>query len=178
MCYCTSVCIANYCLISDLQLNLHRILGSLSLFQDKAEIGSDRENLTFARNNFAIIISDLEHLTNNQNDEQTFSVQFGSPEEAVCNSTPISERQLAVSSQPGAYATGSVAIPDTLKGRAGAQRVSYSVFRTDLLFLTPAITGNDYAIGSIIVGVRGSGILANNSEEALIIELQPVSEVS
>lgn len=150
----------------------------MSLFQDKAVIVSDRENLTFARNNFAIIISDLEPLTHNENDEQTFSVQFGSPEEAVCNSTPISERQLAVSSQPSPYTTGSVSIPDTLKGRAGAQRVSYSVFRTDLLFLTPKITGNDYTIGSIIVGVRGSGILANNSEEVLTIGLQPVSEVS
>lgn len=157
---------------------MYRILQSLILFQDKAVIGSDRENLTFARNNFAIIISDREPQTHNENDEQTFSVEFGSPEEAVCNSTPISERQLVVSSQSSEYATGSVSIPNTLKGRAGAQRVSYSLFRTDLLFLTPEITSNDYAIGSIIMGVRGSDLLDNNSEEPLTIGLQPVSEVS
>lgn len=157
---------------------MHRILQSLILFQDKAVIGSDRDNLTFARNNFAIIINDLEPLTHNENDEQTFSVEFGSPEEAVCNSTPISEGQLSVSSQSGAHPTGSVTIPNTLEGRPGTQRVSYSVFRTDLLFLTPEIISNDYTIGSIIIGVRGSDILAENGEETVTINLQPLSEVS
>ena len=151
---------------------------SLFLFEDKAAIEPDRNNITFARNNFAIIVTDHPPLTHNETDEHIFSVEFASPEEAVCNSTPISEQQLAVSSQSSAHATGSVTIPHTFEGRAGTQRVSYSLFRTDALFLTPKITGNDYAIGSVIIGVRGSGMLAINNEETVSINLQPVSEVS
>lgn len=83
-----------------------------------------------------------------------------------------------MSSKSSAHPTGSITIPNTFEGRASTRRVSYSIFRTDALFLTPKITGNDYALGSVIIGVRGSGVLANNSDETLTINLQPVSEVS
>ena len=149
---------------------------SLFLFEDKAAIEPDRNNITFARNNFAIIVTDHPPLTHNETDEHIFSVEFASPEEAVCNSTPISEQQLAVSSQSSAHATGSVTIPHTFEGRAGTRRVSY--YGVYALFLTPKIIGNDYAIGSVIIGVRGSGVLAINNEETVTINLQPVSEVS
>lgn len=154
-------------------LLFNRILQSLFTFEDQAAIGSESDNLTITRNNFAIIIT--ESLTHKEYERQIFSVEFGSPEEAVCNSTPISEGQLAVSSQSSARATGSIAIPNILEGRDSTQRVSYSVFRTDALFLTPKVTSDDYTIGSIIIGVRSNGTLDN--KDNLTINLKPVSEV-
>lgn len=138
-------------------------------------IGADSDNLTFNLNNFATIIS--QSPSYNDRGRQTFSARFGSPEEAVCEMTQILEEQLAVSSQPTADSTGSVTVSRTSEERAGTRRVSYSVFRTDSLFLTPETTGGDYAIGSIIVGVRESGVLANN-DETVTVNLQPISVVS
>ena len=158
-------------MVEYLILMITRILQSLNRFQDGVVMEAGSDNLTFTLTNFATVITDSSPL--DESNRLTFSISFRSPEEAVCESYDITGAQLAVSSQPAADAIGSITFSE-----CGSQRISYSVFRTDALFLTPeTTTSDDYAVGSVIIGVRTvSGALPCDSE-TLSVNLQPLSEV-
>ena len=161
-------------MVEYLVLMITRILQSLNRFQDGVVMEAGSDNLTFTLTNFATVITDSSPL--NESNRLTFSVSFRSPEEAVCERYDITGEHLAVSSQSAADTIGSITLQST--SECGSQRISYSVFRTDALFLTPeTTTSNDYAVGSVIIGVRTvNGALPCDSE-TLSVNLQPLSEV-
>ena len=87
--------------------------------------------------------------------------------------------QLLVTAKPISNATGSVDLQNInscLPNNCSGQRISYSVFRTDALFLTPETVCTNFTIGSIILGVR-----ANISQEcdvtSVLVDMEQLQEV-
>ena len=132
-------------------------------------------NVSFSFANFATTIVNSTHSSY----PQIFSANATSVDNNICGSKEIEEQEIAVlvSSQSAADATGSITLQST--SECGSQRISYSVFRTDALFLTPdTTTSNDYAVGSVIIGVRAvtSGALMC-TDRSVKIKLQQIWKV-
>lgn len=149
---------------------LYRILQSLKNFQNSVVLDSGIGNLTFTHNNFAIVLTDS--YSPHERPQSTFRVSLGSAEEGVCNSEQILQDQISVPSDSTAIVTGSITLHRCIDNTV-SRRISYSLFRTDALFLTPATTSGQYTIGSVILGVS-----ANGTEMCdVTVNLQPVTEV-
>ena len=142
----------------------------------------DTDKVTFALNNYGVSTVNINTTQQgvDYDSKQTFSADLGPVEIAVQSNDKISPEQLIVSPEVVSNATGSLALEglDVCPQKRDSLRIIYSAFRTDALFLTPETSCTEYAVGSIIVGVRIVG--ASNCEEILsvIVDLQELKEVS
>ena len=131
-----------------------------------------KNSVIYPFTNFAIVITGQ-----NASAGQTFSSKFQSVKEAVCEMDNITHIQLSVSSETVADATGAISVNDITKCSENISHISYTIFRTDALFLTPDTVNGSYEISSVIVGVRANGTPVC-SGMPLTISLQPIREVS
>lgn len=138
-----------------------RILQGLNQLLDSVPLDNETGNVTYTLNNFAAVATF-------SNIKQTFSIS----DTASSNET-ISPKQLLVNSEPASHATGSI----TPQGLDSCnQRIIYSVFRTDALFLTPETACQRFAVGSIILGVRVNDTSSCNNT-FVSLDILPIEEV-
>ena len=134
----------------------------------------ENASLTFTLNNFGTIISESSALNTSQT--HVFNVEIGPVQEAICTSTEISDEQLSLSSHLAADSTGSIVLQNISDCIENVQRISFSVFRTDALFLTPETVNGNYQVGSIIISARAHETQTCEGSK-LVINLQPVGKV-
>ena len=84
-----------------------------------------------------------------------------------------------MTADPISNATGSTEIQDLTSCPLlnSSQRIAYSVFRTDALFLTPETGCTNFTIGSIILGVRAT-ISQGCNITSVIVDMEQLEEVS
>ena len=126
---------------------------------------STSNTLVFALNNFPLLLRDV-------NPEsfigESLSVNLGSVEEAIRNSSGINEVALVTMMDPLLNATASAKLPESLFDGITTyaspwQRIVYSVFLTNALFLTLDTGCGDSVVGSIVLGVDVNSSLTNSS---------------
>lgn len=154
-----------------------RILQGLNRFADLVPPDNQTGNFTYTLNQFAILALDSSPI--NHTCHQFFSVHLGPVRDAVSSRDMIPENQLLVTAEPISNATGSIDLQDVnscLLNNCSGQRISYSVFRTDALFLTPETVCTDFTIGSIILGVRAN-ISKGCNVTSVFIDMEQLQEV-
>lgn len=151
-----------------------RILQGLNRFVDLVPADNQTGNFTYTMNQFAIIAVD-----SNQTWNRYFGAQLGPVRDAVSSKNTIPGDQLLVTADPISNVTGSIDLQDInscLPSNYSGHRISYSVFRTDALFLTPETVCTNFTLGSVILGVR-----ANISQEcnvtSVLVDLEQLQEV-
>ena len=156
---------------------LYRILQGLNRFVDLVPVDNQTGNVTFTLNNFGLIALDTNLL--NQTTVQAFSANLGPVTVAVSSREIISANQLLVTADPISNATGSIEIQDLTSCPLlnSSQRIAYSVFHTDALFLTPETGCTNFTVGSIILGVRAN-ISQGCNITSVIVDLEQLQEVS
>ena len=121
--------------------------------------------LVFALNNFVLLLRDVNP---GSFSGESLSVNLGPVEEAVRNSSGINEEALVILMDPLLSATASVKSPESLFDGITTyaspwQRIVYSVFLTNALFLTLDTDCGDSAVGSIVLGVDVNSTVTNSS---------------
>ena len=152
----------------------YRILQGLNRFLDLIPVNNETGNVTFTLNNFGIIALE----TSSLDQTQSFSVDLGPVVNAVTSSEVISSTQLLVENSPLEDVTGSIT-PQNLSScslNSGSQRIAYSVFRTDALFLTPDTACTRFTVGSIILGVRVNNTRGCNTT-SVTLDMQQLEAV-
>ena len=160
---------------------LIRIFQSLERFANEVAIptNSTNDTLTFALNNFALLLRDVD--PRNFLGE-SFSIDLGAVGEAIQNTDGIDEERLVTMLVPNA--TASAELPELLFeediNTLPRQRVTFSVFLTNALFLTPETNCLESAIGSVVlsVGVNSSATNANLSNGGIRLAFRQYQEVS
>lgn len=157
-----------------------RILQGLNRFLDLVPVDNETGNVTFTLNNFGVIALELMSI-NESEIQQTFSANLGPVKNAVSSKETIPAEELLVTSEPISNTTG--LITPQLQGLEsclqanGSQRIAYSVFRTAALFLTPETACEQFAIGSIILGVRMNVDNKRCSATSVTVDMQQLTEV-
>lgn len=140
---------------------------------------STNDTLAFALDNFALLLRDVD--PRNFSGE-LFSIDLGAVGEAIRNTTGIDEESLATMLVPNA--TASAELPESLfegdVNTARRQRVTFSVFLTNTLFLTPETDCRESAIGSVVlsVGVNSSATNTSLSNARMRLVFRQYREVS
>ena len=135
----------------------------LNQLLDSLPLDNETGNVTLTLRNFGFIALDADTI-----EEQTFSVL-----NITDTTSTISPEQIVVKSEPLPQATGFLT-PQEL-GSCN-QRIIYSVFRTDALFLTPETACERFAVGSIILGVRVNNKSRCNSL-SVVVNVQQFDKV-
>ena len=155
-------------------MHIHfRLLDSLQNFLDKVEVEQDENSTTnssqavFAFETFALQVQQLDP---EEYKGQVFSVNLGSVEEATKDNQTIDQADLVTSELESenlvkmtkhSGVTASLQLPEDLllidlctsnSTSAVPQRLSYSVFKSDILFQN--LNQSHFSIGSIIVAAR------------------------
>lgn len=157
-----------------------RILQGLNRFLDLVPVDNETGNVTFTLNNFGVIALELRSI-NESEIQQTFSANLGPVTNAVSSKETIPAEQLLVTSEPISNTTG--LLTPQLQGLEAclqtnrSQRIAYSVFRTAALFLTPETACEQFAIGSIILGVRTNVDDKRCSATSVTVDMQQLIEV-
>ena len=145
----------------------NRLLQSIREFANTVSIpvNSTNNTLAFAFKNFALLLRDVNPKGFSG---ESFSVNLGPVEEAIRNSSGINEEALVTMMEPLYNATVSAKLPDSLfDGKTTYvspwQRIVYSVFLTNALFLTLDTDCENSTIGSIILGVDVNNSVTNIS---------------
>ncbi len=102
----------------------------------------------------------------------TFSADLGE----VSGVETIDEGSLIKSNETLSNATASAEVPASIFEGNDSQRLSYSVFLLDSLFLTPETDCNDFAIVSVILSVNAN-ISAANLSEGVLLTFQQLEQV-
>ena len=124
-------------------------------------LDNETGNVTFTLDNFAAVATFT-------NKKQTFSFS-----DTSSSNETTSLKQLLANSEPAPHETGSI----TPQGLDSCnQRIIYSVFRTDALFLTPETACQRFAVGSIILGVRVNNTSRCN-DTFVSLDIHPFEEV-
>ena len=153
-----------------------RILQGLNRFLDLIPINNETGNVTFTLNNFGIIALETSSLDQTE-PGQAFSADLGPVTNAVSSSEAIVTDQLLVTSKPISNVTGSISLQNLSSCvGSGSQRIAYSVFRTDALFLTPDTACTRFTVGSIILGVRVNDIRGCNTT-SVTVDMQQLEQV-
>ena len=144
-------------------------------------LDNDTGSVTFTRTNFGVVALSIGGLYHTESNTQlSFSADLGPVETAVYydNSTISPEQLLVHSGDPPASTTGVISLQDlgTCPENRENERIVYSAFRTNALFLTPETACNQSAIGSIVLGVKKSGS-KNCSSQSVIVDLQQLNKV-
>lgn len=140
---------------------------------------STNDTLTFALNNFALLLRDVD--PRNFSGE-LFSIDLGAVGEAIQNTAGIDEESLVTMLVPNA--TASAELPESLfeenVNTARRQRVTFGVFLTNTLFLTPETDCRESAIGSVVlsVGVNSSATNTSLSNARMRLVFRQYREVS
>ena len=151
----------------------YRILQGLKRFLDLIPVNNETGNVTFTLNNFGIIALE----TSSLDQTQSFSVDLGPVVNAMTSSEVISSTQLLVENSPLEDVTASISLQNLSSCvGSGSQRIAYSVFRTDALFLTPDTACTRFTVGSIILGVRVNDTRGCNTT-SVIVDMQQLEEV-
>ena len=151
----------------------YRILQGLNRFLDLIPVNNETGNVTFTLNNFGIIALE----TSSLDQTQSFSVDLGPVVNAMTSSEVISSTQLLVENSPLEDVTASISLQNLSSCvGSGSQRIAYSVFRTDALFLTPDTACTRFTVGSIILGVRVNDTRGCNTT-SVIVDMQQLEEV-
>ena len=121
---------------------------------------STNDTLAFALNNFALLLRNVNPMNFSG---ELFSIDLGTVGEAI--RTGIDEESLATTLIPNA--TASAILPESLfeedVNTAPRQRVTFSVFLTNTLFLTPETDCRESAIGSVVLSVGVNSSTTNTS---------------
>ena len=153
-----------------------RILQGLNRFLDLIPVNNETGNITFTLNNFGIIALETSSLDQTE-PGQAFSADLGPVTNAVSSSEAIVTDQLLVTSKPISNVTGSISLQNLSSCvGSGSQRIAYSVFRTDALFLTPDTACTRFTVGSIILGVRVNDIRGCNTT-SVTVDMQQLEQV-
>ena len=148
----------------------------LNRFLDLIPVNNETGNVTFTLNNFGIIALETSSLDQTE-PGQAFSADLGPVTNAVSSSETIVTDQLLVTSKPISNVTGSISLQNLSSCvGSGSQRIAYSVFRTDALFLTPDTACTRFTVGSIILGVRVNNIRGCNAT-SVTVDMQQLEEV-
>ena len=148
----------------------------LNRFLDLIPVNNETGNVTFTLNNFGIIALETSSLDQTE-PGQAFSADLGPVTNAVSSSETIVIDQLLVTSKPISNVTGSISLQNLSSCvGSGSQRIAYSVFRTDALFLTPDTACTRFTVGSIILGVRVNDIRGCNTT-SVTLDMQQLEEV-
>ena len=154
----------------------YRILQGLNRFLDLIPVNNETGNVTFTLNNFGIIALETSSLDQTE-PGQAFSADLGPVTNAVSSSEAIVTDQLLVTSKPISNVTGSISLQNLSSCvGSGSQRIAYSVFRTDALFLTPDTACTRFTVGSIILGVRVNNTRGCNTT-SVTLDMQQLEEV-
>ena len=151
----------------------------LNKFLDLVPV-DNTDNATFTLTNFGIVVvetSSLNQTTDTQ--QQIFSADLGPVSNAVSSNKTIATHQLLVKDVPISNTTGSISSQDLYScslSSNSTQRISYSVFRTDALFLTPDAACSRFVVGSIILGVRVNDAGGCNST-SVTVDMQQMEKV-
>ena len=148
-----------------------RILNSLGRFQDEIVLSKNvTAPIVYAQKSFALQIQDV---TTQSFDGETFNVDLGSFEEAIRLNTSIPEKALQTTMEVLVNVTASISLPPSLlsdlqggeevRRDEAVQRLSYSLFLTDALFQSPNQTARNLSIGTIIVALRLRNVAVNQT---------------
>lgn len=145
---------------------LVRLFESLRRFVNMVPMpnNSTNDTLAFALNNFAILLQDVD--PRNFSGE-AFSVNLGPIQEAVNNTSRINEESLVTMMAPLPNATASAELPESLfttntpGNPVPRRRVTFSVFLTNTLFLTPETDCTNSTIGSVVLGIGVNNSVPN-----------------
>ena len=148
-----------------------RILNSLGRFQDEIVLSKNvTVPIVYAQKSFALQIQDV---TTQSFDGETFNVNLGSFEEAIRLNTSIPEKALQTAMEVLVNVTASISLPPSLlfdlqggeevRRDEAVQRLSYSLFLTDALFQSPNQTARNLSIGTIIVALRLRNVAVNQT---------------
>ena len=161
--------------MTDLYFPTYRLLQSLRRFANTVPIPANSTNntLAFPLDNFALLLRDVNPESFSG---ESFNVNLGPVEEAIRNSSGITKEALVTMMDPLPNATASVKLPQSLfDGNTTyvlpSQRIVYSVFLTNALFLTLDTNCENSAIGSIILGVDVNSSVTNISMSTGEIQL-------
>ena len=161
--------------MTDVYFPTYRLLQSVRRFANTVPIPANSTNntLAFPLDNFALLLRDVNPESFSG---ESFSVNLGSVEEAIRNSSGISEEVLVTMMDPLPNATASVELPQSLFDGSTAyaspwQRIVYSIFLSNSLFLTLDTNCENFAIGSIILGVDVNSSVTNISMSTGEIQL-------
>ena len=153
--------------MTDLYFPTYRLLQSLRRFANTVPIPANSTNntLAFPLDNFALLLRDVNPESFSG---ESLSVNLGPVEEAIRNSSGINEEALVTMMDPLPNATVSAKLPESLFDGITTyaspwQRIVYSVFLTNVLFLTLDTNCGDSAVGSIILGVNVNSSVINSS---------------
>ena len=156
----------------------HRILEGLNRFLDLVPVDNITGTATFPLPNFGIVAVETSSL-NQTEIQQVFSADLGPVSNAVSSNETIAVNQLLIKREPISNTTGSISSQDLYScslSSNSTQRISYSVFRTDALFLTPDTACSRFSVGSIILGVRVKDAGGCNST-SVTVDMQQLEKV-
>ena len=139
----------------------------------------DTDNATFTLTNFGIVVVESSLNQKTETQQQVFSANLGPVSNAVSSNQTIATHQLLVKDVPISNTTGSISPQDLYScslSSNSTQRISYSVFRTDALFLTPDTACSRFSVGSIILGVRVKDAGGCNST-SVTVDMQQLEKV-
>ena len=140
----------------------------------------DTDNATFTLTNFGIVVVETSSLNQKtETQQQVFSADLGPVSNAVSSNQTIATHQLLVKDVPISNTTGSISSQDLYScslSSNSTQRISYSVFRTDALFLTQDTACSRFSVGSIILGVRVKDAGGCNST-SVTVDMQQLEKV-
>ena len=129
-------------------------------------------------NNFAVLVEDFDQSSSTRTN-MVFSANLGPVDHAVDGTRGIEEGQLVRTSEVTPDATASIELPMSSfemisRFDNGSQRLSFGVFLSSTLFLTPE---NNDSICSIILSLRAPEF-GETLQEIVILNFQKLSSVS
>ena len=159
-----------------------RIIESLGRFQDEVMLNAINGSQIFFFFFFAIQVRDIDI---NSFSGEVFSVDLGPFEEALNHSSLIPEEAIQVTMETLANVTASITVPPNLitdlqheaNQSVESQRLSYSVFLSDVLFMSPNQTAQNMSIGTVIIALRLRELVLSETLTTLIDASFRLSEV-
>ena len=156
-----------------------RVIKSLGRFQTNFNLSvlNNNGSKVFTRKRFAMQIRDIYIETFRG---EIFSVDLGSKENRNTSNIPVEALQIHNTVDILANTTASITIPPDflthlqpgVNQSMGSQRLSYSVFLTDILFQSP-----NQSIGTVIIALRLKNLTPNGTASLLVNNTFRLSEV-
>ena len=99
---------------------------------------------------------------------QDFSVDIESTTDAASRTKRDISTNVTQDLAPNMTASIKLQGLDSCLQQNSSQRIAFSVFQTDALFLTPDTACTDFTVGSVILGVRANTTTACNSLSVMV----------
>ena len=126
----------------------------LNRFSDRVPVDNQTGTINFTLDNFGVIAIDSEAV--DQMTYQVLSAGHGPVKNVLSSAKELFTDQLLFASEHIPNVSASIKLQGLNLCFYGnnSQRIVFSVFHSDALFLTPDTVCTDFAVGSIILGVR------------------------